>query len=97
MDVDVEIKARVALYRRPEQVLRAPALQYRVQILQQVAVFATQVHEAPLRAYHQRSQAHTLDHRIGMAREQHPVLERARFAFVRVTDNVVCAARRVAA
>ena len=75
----------------------APALQHGLQRFEQVAVFAAQVDQPAARADQPGGDAHALDHRVGMAREQHAVLEGAGLALVGIAHHHVLAARRLAA
>jgi hypothetical protein len=65
-----------------------------MQRFEQVAVLAAQVDEAELGAKHKRGHRHAFDHRIGLAHQQHAILERAGLAFVGVADNDTRAAFR---
>ena len=71
-----------------QQILLAAALQHGFQRFEQVAVFAAQVEKA-LAARRRRSgaQRHALEHQIGLAGQQHAILEGAGLALVGVADD----------
>jgi hypothetical protein len=60
-----------------------------------IAVFAAQVDQAVARADHQRGDGHAFEHRVGVAVQQHPVLEGAGLALVGVAHHHMRAARRL--
>jgi hypothetical protein len=97
VDLDVEVKTHPTLDRFAQQALFTPPLQHRLQALQQVAVLAAQVDQPAPRPHDPGADGHALDHAIGITRQQHPVLERARLALVGVADHIACLPRGVAA
>jgi hypothetical protein len=66
-------------------------------VREQVAVRAAQGDEALGRADREGRHGHALEDEIGMAREQHAVLEGAGLAFVGVAHHHASVARRLAA
>ena len=97
VDRDVEVEARLSRDGLAEQALGAPAREHRAQVRQHVRVLAAQVEKALAGADHVRAHRHALDHEVGVAGEEHAVLERARLAFVGVADHVAPCAERGAA
>ena len=81
----------------PSRCCAAALLQHGQQRFEQVAVFAAQVDQALARADREGRDRHALEHVVGVARQQHPVLEGAGFAFVGVAHHVMGVAGRVAA
>ena len=90
----VEVEAALAEDRRAEQALRAAARERLPQRRSEVLVLAAQVDEAVRGADRVRAHRHALDDEVGVAREQHAVLERAGLAFVGVADDVARRPRR---
>ncbi len=97
MDLDVEIETLLAEDAVTQQIAFAAALQHGLQGFQQIAVFAAQVEEPLFRADSQGAQRHALEQQIGLPREQHAILERARLALVGIAHHVMFGALCVAA
>ena len=97
MDRDVEVEARAALDRGAEQVRFAAAPQHGFERVEQEAVFAAQVDQAAPRTDGQGGDRHAVEQQVGMAGQQHPVLEGPGLALVGVADDDVFVARCVAA
>ncbi len=93
----VEVEAALAQDRRAEEAGGAAAGDRLRERCREVRVLAAQVEEAPRRADRVRADRHALEYEVGVAREQHAVLERAGLAFVGVADDVARRARRRAA
>ena len=84
---NVEVKPRMAQNRPAQQAGIAPALQHRLQRLQQIAVLAAQVHQADPCADDVCGNRHALEHRVGLAAQQHVVLEGTGLALVGIADH----------
>ena len=97
VDFNIKVKADSSLYVIAQQMQFAAALQYLLQRFQQIAVLAAQIDKALARAHHQRSDGHALKYRIGIAAQQHPVLEGSGLALVGIAHHIVGLAIEVAA
>ena len=87
MNGDVKVKPLHAQNAVAQQALRAPTGERGLQCVEQVAVFAAQVQQPGARVQQPRCHGHALEHRVGLAVEQHTVLEGAGFAFVGIAHH----------
>jgi hypothetical protein len=88
MDFDVEAEVRLAEDGVAQQTCLAAFLQHAFKRLQQIAVLAAQVEKPLACTDHARAHGHALEHQIGIAVEQHAVLEGAGLALVGVAHDV---------
>ncbi len=97
VDPDVEVETGLPADAVAEQFRFAAPFERRLERVEQVAVLAAQVQEAVAGADRVGGHRHAVEHEVGVAREQHTVLERAGLALVGIADHVARETRRVPA
>ena len=91
MYFNVEVEAIAAQNVRAEQTQFAALIQHGIERFKQVAIFSAQINETFAGTNDVGGNGHALKNQIGLARQQHAVLEGAGLAFVSVADDIACA------
>ena len=97
MDFNIEIEPRLAQDIAAQQPGLAPRCQYRFEFFQQITVFTAQIQKPLGTTQQSRAHGHAFKHQIRITIEQYAVFERARFAFIRIANDIACDSRGVSA
>ncbi len=88
MDFNIEIEPGLCKDIAAQQPGLAPPFQYPFEFFQQISVLTAQI-QKPLRTTQQPcANGHAFKHQVRITIQQYSVLERARFAFIRIADEV---------
>ncbi len=88
VNVDLEVTTRLATQRLSQEAALSAPREICTQRRQQVRIFAAQVEQALAGTDRQTRDTHAVENQVGIAGEQHAILEGAGFAFVGIADHV---------